>query len=580
MHLRHLSFLCIFAAVAGSTVHAQAWPQPQPALDPTAHTGTLGSLLEQRFSDLLTNCVTDKVLHKMKVGPGGKYTTIPKSLQSLPPAQTVVFSDQSIARAFTYIYTASEAKNKTLEGGTLGRYVELDALKDQASMQVKGFNIGLYQETCGSTLESALSAKAGISLPSEGFSSALDAQFNSGSSTTLTLGYATFQSPLTTMLQAHDQQNLFANLLFWLWYGNNPTHINDAGLSYISQFKGVSIIKSVSSQSDVKASANGSANVSFPVGSVEASIASQASQSTAGATTSFTTAIYNDATWQYDSAPNVASIIAAVANASPHLSAAKYDTTLHQGTSSTHSIDIDGIPAQMCTNIASNWQPRKTNDGASGALTITSVGFPTGADPTKNTCEFTVSFLPDDSLFPSTNGRIAPIKYQLTYSLTTANPPQAIAFGPVAIAVNTSDAPSFGADQANDPGFKGSTVKQPPSPDQQTATWTEKVDYDDGGDSITTASAPLNTAQITCASGTFPVAIAFSIEAPGKQAIDIAVSKLFPQGGRDLTAWDPCTLTGTLNLKTASGRWCPEIFQPFRSTSLGRQRYLRRNLSA
>lgn len=234
-YVHWIFFTC--AASIAPIVHADTWHPPY------TDNRTVGSVLEERFNELLKQCKIGYPLRKTVLTWHGEVlsdpiSSIPSALQGGALPLTTEFlqvKTLSAARLFAYLYKDAEQKASFTENSSQN-LSEADFAGDAAEFLIKGGIDAIYKQTCGSVLSAAANASSEWSVPAAAMSAALQSDFNNKNKNVFLLTYGSLHSPLANLIESDDPYKKFSgNLIIWEWYARGGA----GSVSYLRELPAV-----------------------------------------------------------------------------------------------------------------------------------------------------------------------------------------------------------------------------------------------------------------------------------------------------------------------------------------------------
>lgn len=548
--------------------NAQTW-QSIPAGQTSA---SLGSYLEGVFQAQLGFCVTGnpKQQKSLTVSKGLSRKTLsavppPLNDPSLKLSGTIdMMPDQSVGRAFAYVYPSQSVQNVTNPNG--GNYLIGDYLENHKLLTLKGFDWAFYDYSCSSSIAAQMKANAGYTFPIAQVSAAMQADASSKTSYTLGLVSGTMYSPLWSMYNSTESQaySTYGQLLVWEWYRRHSGAASDGAKRYLlSQFNGVSLYKmTTTSTSD-----NGQANIS---GSITTAVAnmSLAVQGTYESSTDASVGAYglvirrlDDGTGStaiFQDFPSVSDLVAALSrSAAAHLDPSSTDNRLLPTT--THAQVITGIPQTVCAN--SDWRldtsamtmPPNSVLALAGKTVV-------APDPNGNTlpgCRFVVSFTTD----PNSQLNHISLDYSLVNDLkNNAGTPIASAkIKADLVSLTSSGLPSIHGPVLSSTGVPTTSTSTQGGIDFYQIAWNEVYSVTEDtvpAEKISSVVSQPATLTMTCGGTTISSVSPSSANLSySNQSLSLAIniSPNSASGALDTSHFVVCTLAGRINFNLASG---------------------------
>lgn len=220
-----------------------------------------------------------------------------------------------------------------------------------------GFPGFVEKKNCSGFFE----ASAGASVRAPFGELAASLQADASYSSSITLINAQFVSPLRSMLSEGGAQSVYTHLLLWQIYAddaiNNPVEqdrlMNNA--YYVSEFKGVAIMKASGMTQDAAISSKLNAGFSSNIFTASGAVAAGATSNSSFSLKDFTTHIFNPAindTYIVSRLPSIGEINSKIQNA-PNLEINPYKGVASSVLPFTIYRALDGIPNSLCEQ--SSW---------------------------------------------------------------------------------------------------------------------------------------------------------------------------------------------------------------------------------
>lgn len=537
------------------------WPAPYSTQSDVDGRPTVGGYLERAFGGILQQCGVQKLTAVVRKARRFKVdkeveeerSAIPRPLQVIPGVSmtTPVGAQwsQSAASLFAYIYTPDEIAG--IPRFDARRMLNTDLTLDPVLMLPQGRSTTVYNHSCSSIVNSALSVSGGFKLPPARLEAAVKAEYDASQADVLALVIGKFNSPFEMMLSSSDVvDQTFARLSLWDWYGKNA--MQAAGAKYLSSFTGLALYAFQRTNRKADGSVSLGTGASSIVASLDAKLQSALSSQDEFRRKMFSTAVLFEprsvgsqpelhVDWQdVPSAQALATDLARV-SARP---IPTFSRRVFAGQEHFHQQTLLGVPATLCS--VSSWSTEKKG---SAPTVIVQSADPGSEGTTKYPCVFTVAYMPSEAdwapVVPGGGARVVALEYDLVSSITVSGTAVRIPAGRVEL--SPSQSPTLVATIPTVPYKRDSIV----AGGQKTymLNWPlQFVVYDEDGARVDPGRLVTpQRIQIACASGPIrPVTPAATYAA---SRLDLPISYQVPVAGEDLDFDAPaqqCTLTGTL----------------------------------
>jgi hypothetical protein len=451
-------FTCLLAMSASA--QAQNWP------DPYKTPNTVGQFLEEQFSGIMMECGMPQlreetgVFHKTTVK-----TSVPTVVRQRVPMNkpVVVRERESAARVFGYIQSDNNVSTVTRDPG---RYLLEDMEADPVPMLATGMSSVAHTHTCSSVVTAG--AQANLNIPLVDLKTALSADFSNKKQTVLALVEGTFFSPISSMLNLGNQvDQTFARLLFWEWYSRNPPVGSPV---YIKQFDGFTLYEFAKERRDLNGQVSFSAALGAPgIASIKTQVQAGVLVSDGTDIKAFATGFYVDpvsknAYVQTEPVPSPAALSTELSKV--RAIATVEDPLVLENRTSLHTVEIQGMPAALCSVSAWLIDPQPT----SGTLALRTAN---ELDNNKS-CRFTTTFSARPEVFTAANSNVS-LQYAVTSASSVSG--QQVRFSVSQINLTTSRSPMVAVAQVN-PSFSPRRTTQGAATKTE-LTWQVPIVIDD-----------------------------------------------------------------------------------------------------
>jgi hypothetical protein len=383
-----------YAASIAPIVHADTWHPPY------ADNGTVGSVLEDRFNELLKQCKIGYPLRKTVLTWHGEVlsdpiSSIPAALQggALPlTAEFLQVKTLSAARLFAYLYKDTEQKASFTENGSQN-LSEADFAGDAAEFLIKGGIDVVYKQTCGSVLSAAANASSEWSVPAAAMSAALQSDFNNKNRNVFLLTYGSLHSPLANLIESGDPyKKLNGNLMIWEWYARGGAD----SVSYLRELPAVVLYEYSATDNTTGGTVNlkGRAGItSIGIsGKIDASFSNDLSYTLSQNRTILLKPKTNDAPWgDFKTAPTIDAIVTASGAARGR--ATTVTSIISPGIEYVHTQTFPGAQNKCDSRLWDIKYPL-AGDVSKGMMAIKSTHVTNDRDGQPDGCAFEIGFTP------------------------------------------------------------------------------------------------------------------------------------------------------------------------------------------
>jgi hypothetical protein len=569
------------------TAPAYSQNEVNPPIQSGATSSTLGSYLEPLFQSQLSLCITG---NPGKTNLKIKRTFTEKTLSAVPPqlndqslklGGTVLFMpDQSVARAFAYVYPAKSipAPDATLR---LNDYIVADYLENPRLLTAQGFPLAYYDHSCATSIAASLKANAGWTFPMADVSSALQNDLNSKNTYHLALVSGTMSSPLWEMYKSKESQDYktYGQLLIWDWYSRHPDAVADTTKRYLlTQFNGVSVYKLTTNSFTDDGKVKATAGATLPVLKISGELEAAYKTSTEVKVESFGLVARQASagnTFNFEDFPSVSTVAALLsASAKAHLDPS---SDLRLGPATRHIQVLTGVPQAVCT---SKWRVEKVNTTQGGKLDIPDTPKWEDAKDANSlpTCKFTVSYTLD-AVAP---GAQPPTQVNLDYYLVTELPDAAGTIkGTAKIKADTVSLSSSGEPTIQPPSAPGiANIAKSTVGDVNFYTFQWSINFTVSEDQkpsekILSVQALPTDLKLTCGADRVISQLSGSLSYNTTNSLlSLSVSRMTNDSVErlDMSKSDPCTLSGRVTFTLKSGAQVQRDIPPF--TYAGYQKLL------